>query len=406
MLIEYFTPNFPVRSDKICMFDLDGTLITTKSGCKFPKTSSDWKWLNNDIIPSLKSIVNGAADAKLVIVIISNQKTSENNKSKVKLIMSKLKSVFNTLVQELGSRANICLYAATAADKYRKPSTGIFEDKIYPLMSDDTVLFYVGDAAGRDGDFSDSDRKFAYNIQLYLNYKKAKTKISFYTPETYFKIDNDNTGVVNCTWRGFNPKKYMDDNMTEHTSIDRIYDASGFTLIVLVGPQASGKSTYAKRNFVDDGPTGASYDYFSLDAIPQKPNYDSVFIEFVLLAKKKKKLGVVVDATNADIFKRDRWLKHYDLFQNMYIIVFPGSELDKQSPYLKHMNTVRSRLSDVVEIPDVAYSMFYKKYKAPQEFEFHKSIKLKRGDYAIIELEELPISFSSKKHLMYFLQLS
>ena len=36
--------------------------------------------------------------------------------------------------------------------------------------------FYVGDAAGRDGDHNDTDRKFADNAGL-----------TFFTPEQYFR---------------------------------------------------------------------------------------------------------------------------------------------------------------------------------------------------------------------------
>lgn len=57
----------------------------------------------------------------------------------------------------------LTLYAATEKDKYRKPRVGMWEQ-----MLDDCPIgvgavdlaqsYLVGDAAGRQGDFSDSDR--------------------------------------------------------------------------------------------------------------------------------------------------------------------------------------------------------------------------------------------------------
>ena len=62
---------------------------------------------------------------------------------------------------------------STADDKYRKPNIGMWET--LSKMIDIKSAFYIGDAAGRKGDFSDSDLKFAENIE-----------IQFYVPEEIF----------------------------------------------------------------------------------------------------------------------------------------------------------------------------------------------------------------------------
>jgi DNA 3'-phosphatase len=111
------------------MFDLDGTLINTKSGNKFPKTSKDWQWLPG-VMDRLRELVR--TDANALIVIVSNQKVSSTNEEKKKLVQNKIKDVFKTLVAELHDDARVCVYASTDADKYRKPSTGIFEGTFEP----------------------------------------------------------------------------------------------------------------------------------------------------------------------------------------------------------------------------------------------------------------------------------
>jgi bifunctional polynucleotide phosphatase/kinase len=387
------------------MFDLDGTLINTKSGNKFPKTSKDWQWLPG-VMDRLRELVR--TDANALIVIVSNQKVSSTNEEKKKLVQNKIKDVFKTLVAELHDDARVCVYASTDADKYRKPSTGIFEDRIYSMARPGSEIIYVGDAAGRKQDFSDSDRKFAYNVQLFLNHEKFDAHVKFYTPEEYFQSGTGSTGGdEQREWAGFNPEKYMKD-MDKYTDsglqddLDKVFDAPGYTFVVLLGPQAVGKSTFAKRHFVGEG----KFAYFGLDEMPRKSNYDKAFEEFAETYRKKNYMGVVVDATNPSIVTRDRWLKHGSLFDNMFILSFPGSDRDDKNQmkeYLQHMNVVRARLTGEKEIPDVAYNMYYKKYQQPKNDEFPESLS---GERDIIRIPIIPVAFPDKKSLMYFLQWS
>lgn len=388
-----------LNGSNLYMFDLDGTLITTQSGNKFPKTHKDWQWIDNVIIPKLKSII--LRDDHAVIIIISNQKVSKSNEKKKNIIKRKLKSIFDALTSELPDKARICLYAATGSDRYRKPSTGIFEDHVAPMLGPNTkTIIYVGDAAGRDSDFSDSDRKLAYNIQLYLNYIESPNKIKFFTPEEYFGFPGDSSkrGV----WRGFDPKKYLRtdrERSDEEVDFYRLFDADGFTLILLVGPQAAGKSTYAKREFSD-------YYYFGLDELPRRSNYDKLLLEHVEIANKKKYPGMVIDATNSSIVHRDRWLKHSNEFDNMFILVFPGADPDTRkeySDYVHHMNALRSRITGQEMIPEVAYRTFYKNYQTPKDDEFPEDL---RGESEIIYIPHVPVTFANKKDLMYFMQWS
>ena len=66
---------------------------------------------------------------------------------------------------------------ATAKDAYRKPATGawsFFTERCNGGVAAELASsFFVGDAAGRPGDFSDSDREFARSARLPFHDEKA-----------------------------------------------------------------------------------------------------------------------------------------------------------------------------------------------------------------------------------------
>lgn len=169
---------------KIAAFDMDSTLIDTKSGIKFGRGPNDWKWWNDLVTKVLKKY----AEDKYILVIFTNQgavvvtqeirnksKSFANLCSKVNQMMTSLRATVNT---------RVLVYAATSLPsqkrtakvstpevhaKMRKPGTGMWEDLelyIKNSLGDDYEIdkdqsFFVGDAGGREGDFLDSDKMFA-----------------------------------------------------------------------------------------------------------------------------------------------------------------------------------------------------------------------------------------------------
>jgi len=147
----------PLVFDDPVMFDLDGTLVKTKSRHVFPRYVADYEFLPN--------VIKKLTDLKRPIIIITNQ--GGRNK---RLINARLQKIYTDLLK---LRPDITMFVAHAYDKYRKPNTGIWDEYISAYS---TNPIFIGDALGREGDFSDSDALFAKNIGA-----------TIITPEEFFK---------------------------------------------------------------------------------------------------------------------------------------------------------------------------------------------------------------------------
>jgi bifunctional polynucleotide phosphatase/kinase len=142
------TDNFEFRS-KIAGFDLDGTLITTKSGCPFPKHKYDWKFSYD--INKLKKMY----DDGFCIVIITNQAGLKTSK-RINEWIEKIKTIIEKINLPI-----ICL-CSIAHNIYRKPNpTFIFIIETI-IEIDKTNSFFCGDMI--------SDKDFAKNAKLNFIY--------------------------------------------------------------------------------------------------------------------------------------------------------------------------------------------------------------------------------------------
>ena len=200
-------------------FDLDWTLIKTKSGRVFPKSVDDWDFYHPLVPIKLKKIKNK------IIIIFSNQMGVSKNKVSKDDIYKKI-----DLIQK---RLNIpfVFIAATHDDKLRKPRIGMWRkvEKRLKVRLNLINSLYVGDMAGREKDRSSSDREFAFNL-----------KIPFFTPEQYF------LGKPEEKW---NYKSYdiSQNNLEEVKSYPEIKT----DIILLMGYPGSGKTTLAKEFFTN-----------------------------------------------------------------------------------------------------------------------------------------------------------
>ena len=137
--------NFRFRQ-KIAAFDYDWTLVKPKTGFTFPKNVNDWVWLRNNVPNILKSFYKRG----YCLVIFTNQ----SKKMKIEQISLVLQSLKIPIMAVIGMNKNI-----------HKPSPYMF-NIIFSDKKIHSTSFYVGDALGRPGDWSDSDKKFGETIGL------------------------------------------------------------------------------------------------------------------------------------------------------------------------------------------------------------------------------------------------
>lgn len=156
--------NINKNAKYLACFDLDGTIIKTKSGKIFPENENDWEFCKN-VIEKLKMISKTHQ-----VVIFTNQYGLSLGIVKLGNFAFKLEKISKQL------DISLLWMISTKKDNYRKPNIGMWEmvKKILPNAKKE-LSFYVGDAAGRENDFSDSDKEFANNIG-----------ILFYLPEFFF----------------------------------------------------------------------------------------------------------------------------------------------------------------------------------------------------------------------------
>ena len=291
------------KANSLLILDLDHNLIKPKSGRKFPKDENDWKWLFPEVPNMVRELI---LDPTIRVVIVSNQSGLKD--TKLKNYKNKLEKIMN----EIGK---VEIYAATDL-VYRKPSPLLFEEFLYYSYKKITM---VGDAAGREGDFSDSDRAFAYNIALV-----SKMDVSFKTPEEFFK----NAPKPKYEWRSkFDSQLYLD--LMKNIKPVEIKETK-LTLYLLIGPPASGKSTLTKK----------------INAIQVSKDNDGKKTISKMKEALLKNKSVVIDNTNPSVESRKVYIdaaKEINPDINVIALMLGGKDLDDQIYMSKHLNNMRIR---------------------------------------------------------------
>jgi D-glycero-D-manno-heptose 1,7-bisphosphate phosphatase len=123
-------------------FDLDGTIINTKSGEIFSKDKDDWK-----LIPGVRNIMHQAQLQETEIVIVSNQGGIESKYISKAHFEEKIHKIVKTLDLDKPVHAYYCP-TNDPNDVYRKPDAGMFyqaalDHNLYLLRS-----VMVGDGSG------------------------------------------------------------------------------------------------------------------------------------------------------------------------------------------------------------------------------------------------------------------
>lgn len=328
-------------SKKVAAFDIDFTIIKTKSGKKFPTDYKDWTWFDNSVRTKLAEL----HESDYRILFVTNQAGIEKGRVK----FSELKKKFQSIVATLD--IPIFLFVATGENHFRKPSTEIWNFFTSSLNKSVDVdmkeSFYVGDAAGRpknwapgkSKDFSCADRMFAHNIGL-----------DFHTPEEYFL----NQKKVEFEWRSINPLKILEKLESDKSDETKEYHKKEQEMIVFVGPPASGKSTFTKRYFIP-------YKYVHINRDTLGTHEKCLKVAETNLSEGK---SIVIDNTNASKATRNDFIKLANKFKLIHIRCFKMTTLIE---LCHHLNYFRQNLtkSKVRRIPDVGYNMYKSRYEDP-----------------------------------------
>lgn len=302
------------------VFDLDYTLIKTKSGRKFPKDGDDWVYLYDNTRDMLLEM-----NAAYNIILFTNQKGIRKADKRTEF-MKKL----DQIIGDLGIRLHI--YISIQDGYYRKPFTGLWE----LFVNNKPVLdktFYCGDAAGRKEDFAATDLMFAHNIG-----------IPFYLPEQVFL--KQDISVYPLWWP---------DYLTKYIgSPPKIKPPGGEkNMILMCGYPGSGKSSFAKQ-------------FGYLIASNDDSGTASKCKKLVTTTLKSGK-NIVVDNTHSTVKSRK---EYYDLgkkYDYQVSIVY----VDNHIQFCYYMNQLRCQLSKGSEelVPKIAYYTMRKRFVVPSEKE-------------------------------------
>ena len=327
-----------IKNLKVASFDLDDTLITTKSNKKFPIDENDWKFKKNVV-----ETINKLTDYN--IIIFTNQK---NLDQKLGLDLFKLK--IDNIIKNF--KPNISVIVAYHDDFYRKPLTGMWDllqEYNLPLNNS----FYVGDAAGREGDHSNSDYNFAFNIG-----------IKFFTEEFF----EGNMKVVE--------PEYPD--IKSWLSVKKpVIKKDELELVLLVGFPGCGKSTFAKKYYSD-------YIYINQDT--DKTAANSIK-KFKLGVKNNK--SIIVDNTNLDYNKRQEFIELITEDYIVKIIVF-----DIPINICMHMMYYRVNQTHVDPINIIIYRTMKKKYT--------EDIVIKEDDVETYRINKIYVTKADAKNILKF----
>ncbi|EGC30954.1 hypothetical protein DICPUDRAFT_6215, partial [Dictyostelium purpureum] len=332
-----------INRSKIAGFDMDSTLIETKSGRVFATDCNDWVWWDPSVPNNLRKLYKDGYQ----VIIITNQGGigggSKFDQSKYNSITKKI----CILEKELGFP--LVAIAACADDANRKPSNKMWL-KLRELTDGKVIInesesFYCGDAAGRPTgwkagkkeDFSSSDFGFALSSGI-----RFETPETHFLGEEHFKSASGGDAISDLI-----PKAETTGVPFDVKSIT----SDDFEIVISVGFPASGKSTFAKKYF---GP--ANYVIINQDTLKTKDKCIKAAKEALSQGK-----SCIIDNTNYDINTRAEYLslaKQYKAKARCLRFTTPRD-------LAEHLNYYRERTQNIAHIPGIGYNIFAKNLTEP-----------------------------------------
>lgn len=373
---EYFNGDLLVYKkdmegrEKIAGYDMDSTLITTKSGRVFAQNYDDWMILYSEIPGKLKQLYKDGYK----IVIFTNQAGISRGKQTVSGIQKKICNI----IEKLG--VPIQAFVSTGKGKWRKPCCGMWEflqeEANGGVAVDMSKSMYIGDAAGRPAegkkkkDFSSNDRLFALNLG-----------ISFYTPEEHF------LGVKTQKFNmpEFDPRT-IDDSVKLFDPPTTKVPKFKTEVVILVGFPGAGKSFLAENHFAPLG-----YVVANRDTVGTWQKCVSILEKSVQEGKH-----VLIDNTNPDVESRKRYItaaKKMNIPVRCFILnvtkdhsrhnnkfrEFSGADHSKVSDMIYHSYGSKYEEPSLAEgFEDIVRVNFVPKFRTKEDEEFYKMFLLEK----------------------------
>lgn len=294
-IIIFPLPPHPQHPD-LAIFDFDGTLVKPKDGRPFPKDIDDWQYTRS----SVPEVIADYARTYHIVIVTDQSKAWK---------VDQIKTVIEDL--KLTNKATIIIGVKT-----QKPSTALFKQAIQ-IDLHKTDSFYVGDAAGRPGDWSDRDKLFASALD-----------IPFHVPEDIFPLPQQNAA--------------------------KITPAAIQEAIIMVGFPASGKSTIANTIFKNAGYSIINGDVYKTPAKMKKIASDAL----------KEGISVVFDSTAGTVEKRKEFIECAKKYTKQVRIIWVQTPIDISM----ERNKARAQ-NGGANIPAVAFHVYKKHFVPPQSDE-------------------------------------
>ena len=157
-----------MKKYQVLFADLDGTLIDTISGNTFPKGIWDMR-IRFDVLDAIKEL------KPQCVLIVTNQGGIEKGFVNRRNFEFKMEYIIRSIKEYVGCYTEYSYCESNdKANHYRKPNTGMLERMMARiqkhlfrqdnLAKDDCLM--IGDASGKEGQFSDSDKKTAENFGI------------------------------------------------------------------------------------------------------------------------------------------------------------------------------------------------------------------------------------------------
>lgn len=157
-----------MKEYKVIFADLDGTLIETISGETFPKGIWDMR-IRFEVLDKIKEI------KPKCLLIVTNQGGIEKGFVNRRNFEFKMEYLCRSIKEytEIPVEYSYCENNDPNC-KYRKPNIGMLDSLMYKMINRDIVengietdkMLMIGDASGKECQFSDSDKRTAENFDI------------------------------------------------------------------------------------------------------------------------------------------------------------------------------------------------------------------------------------------------